>query len=569
MKIAAAVIAALLLVSPTFAACPTVSFTRTVIPVASNSGALAGSTPDLNGDGRSDVVVYYNNNGGLQPFLSNGDGTFTPGTLYNNSFINGADAGDIDGDGKPDIMAQEGFDLHIYYSTGTGTLTSGPVINMGVSRYYSRAADLNGDHLPDIVTADLDFNVSVLLQTAPGVFAPPVKYAMGNAVALQAADLDGDGKLDIVTPSAQNDISWRFGNGDGTFGPQITLNLGPSSFGFVNSLLVYDFTHDGKADIAVGHIGEGVYIVQNDGNRNFHVAQHLVPAGAAYYLERGDFNSDGLQDILMSEYGGWNILYSQPNGTFSAPQFISAPELSSGPFASGPTVVGDFRGDGRADFASPLTNSSIDIFLNSCAPPPVITSVSPAFGPAAGGITVQIHGSSLLTTASVTFGGTQATITAISGNLITVTLPASSPGVVPVTVTTSGGTFTLPNAFTFSAPTTLTVPQSNGVVGQVTALHAFVSPVPDGGTVTFSEGVTILGTAPVVDGVATLPVVFNTIGTHTITATFNGTPAFGPSSGSGNAIISAVPVPTLSPFAMLIAVMALGMMGVWIAGTRG
>ena len=103
----------------------------------------------------------------------------------------------------------------------------------------------------------------------------------------------------------------------------------------------------------------------------------------------------------------------------------------------------------------------------------------------------------------------------------------------------------------------------------MTALRAFVSPVPDGGTVTFSEGPTILGTAPVVDGVATLAVVFNTIGTHTITATFNGTPAFGPSSGSGNAIISAVPVPTLSPFAMLIAVMALGMMGVWIAGTRG
>src|SRR6185369_2393018 len=102
MKIAAVVIAAGLAVAPAFAACPTVSFTRTVIPVASNSGALAGSTPDLNGDGRSDVVVYYNNNGGLQPFLSNGDGTFTPGTLYNNSFINGADAGDINGDGKPD-----------------------------------------------------------------------------------------------------------------------------------------------------------------------------------------------------------------------------------------------------------------------------------------------------------------------------------------------------------------------------------------------------------------------------------------------------------------------------------
>ena len=47
-------------------------------------------------------------------------------------------------------------------------------------------------------------------------------------------------------------------------------------------------------------------------------------------------------------------------------------------------------------------------------------------------------------------------------------------------------------------------------------------------------------------------------------AAFNGTPAFGPSSGSGNAIISAVPIPTLSPLAMMLAVVALAFGGVWL-----
>ena len=563
MKIATFVVAACF-AAPAFAACPTVSFTRTAVPVSSNSGPFVGSTPDFNGDGRSDLAVYYNNTGGLQPFLSNGDGTFTPGAFYNSAFINGADTGDINGDGKADIVAQEGFDLHIYYGTGTGTLISGPVIAMGISRETSRIGDLNGDGLADIVSEELDGQVSVLMQTAPGVFAAPVRYPMNARRDLALADLDGDNKLDMVTPSDTNEVSWRFGNGDGTFGPQFTLTVGTTSFAFVYSVLVHDFTHDGKPDIAVGHIGEGVFIVQNDGNRNFHVAQNLAPTGAAYYLELGDFNSDGLQDILMSEYGGWNILYSQPNGTFSAPQFISAPELSVGPTASSITTVGDFRGDGRADFATRLSASNIDIFLNTCVPAPVITSVTPSFGPAAGGITVQINGSSLLSTASVMFGSTAASIVSRTGNVVTVTLPASSPGVVPVTVSTAGGTFTLPNAFTFSAPTTLNVPPSTGVVGQVTALHAFISPAPDGGTVTFSEGATILGTAPVVNGVATIGVVFNTVGTHTITAAFNGTPAFGPSSGSGNAIISAVPVPTLSPLAMMLAVAALALAGVWL-----
>ena len=61
--------------------------------------------------------------------------------------------------------------------------------------------DLNGDGKPDIVTANAyDGTISVLMGNGNGTFQPQETYAVGSrpySVAL--ADLTGDGRLDIVT----------------------------------------------------------------------------------------------------------------------------------------------------------------------------------------------------------------------------------------------------------------------------------------------------------------------------------------------------------------------------------
>jgi hypothetical protein len=75
------------------------------------------------------------------------------------------------------------------------------------------------------------------------------------------------------------------------------------------------------------------------------------------------------------------------------------------------------------------------------------------------------------------------------------------------------------------------------VTGQAVTYTATVSPVPDGGTVTFSDdGATIaecgaqqVDTSP---GTATCPVTYDTAGTYSITAAYSGDAAYGASSGS-------------------------------------
>ena len=99
------------------------------------------------------------------------------------------------------------------------------------------------------------------------------------------------------------------------------------------------------------------------------------------------------------------------------------------------------------------------VFARVCsAASPVISSISPTSGPAAGGTVVVITGTAFTGATAVNFGVTPApTFTVVSDTSITATSPAgTSP--VEVTVTTASGTNATGPAdlFTYeSAPVTL------------------------------------------------------------------------------------------------------------------
>jgi hypothetical protein len=96
---------------------------------------------------------------------------------------------------------------------------------------------------------------------------------------------------------------------------------------------------------------------------------------------------------------------------------------------------------------------------------PVITTVSPNFGTPSGGRTVTITGTDLQG-ATVTFGGTSATVLSTSATSAVVTTPAHAPGLVNVAATTGLGTGTATNAYTYqtcTGPTINTQPTSGSI----------------------------------------------------------------------------------------------------------
>ncbi|MGW7003917.1 virginiamycin B lyase family protein [Streptomyces sp. NPDC054933] len=179
---------------------------------------------------------------------------------------------------------------------------------------------------------------------------------------------------------------------------------------------------------------------------------------------------------------------------------------------------------------------------------PTLTAISPTQGPAAGGTVVTITGTNL-TGASVTIGGSPATNVSVNpgGTQITATTPPGTPGPADVTVTTGGGTATLPAAFTYTTDTTqLTATPALAKLFPTHVYYPFLYatladlatglPVP-GQTITFSTGGHFLGTATTdahgtahLNEALTFPMILFNGGYD---ATFAGTPTLQPATAHG------------------------------------
>jgi hypothetical protein len=85
----------------------------------------------------------------------------------------------------------------------------------------------------------------------------------------------------------------------------------------------------------------------------------------------------------------------------------------------------------------------------------------------------------------------------------------------------------------------ITASSATAVQGHPVTLTAAVSAVPlgpgtpAGGSVTFNDGATVLGTAPVVNGTAVFPTTSLGLGAHTLTASYSGDGAWFPASSTG------------------------------------
>jgi len=220
-----------------------------------------------------------------------------------------------------------------------------------------------------------------------------------------------------------------------------------------------------------------------------------TPAGAA-----------GPADVVVTTAGG--SVTDTGGFTYAAPPTITSVVPGSGSTLGGTSVVingTNLSSPSSVDFgANPGTvtggnASSIDVTTPSgtagsdnvvvttaggtvtdtggftYVTPPTITSVVPSSGPTAGGTTVTINGTELLS-ATLTFGGNAGTVTADTATSITVTTPASGvAGPVPVVVTTSGGSFTSAMGFNY-----IPGPPS------VTAINPTSGPAAGGTTVSLS-----------------------------------------------------------------------------------
>jgi hypothetical protein len=190
--------------------------------VSSNASPDPGcaTLADVNHDGKLDLLICGEDS--VVVLLGNGDGTFqsyVDRNFYTGYCTTAAVVADVNGDGFPDMVApnaggngcgSQGF-AGILLGNGDGTFQT-EVDYLALGYTYlgvgaSAVGDLNGDGKPDVmVTTGLGLygsvhgSVGVVLGNGDGIFQTATSFDAGGSQtqAVVAADLNGDGKLDIV-----------------------------------------------------------------------------------------------------------------------------------------------------------------------------------------------------------------------------------------------------------------------------------------------------------------------------------------------------------------------------------
>jgi uncharacterized protein (TIGR03437 family) len=232
---------------------------------------------DFNGDGNPDLLAANQlcSESSLSVYPGNGDGTFrdalqcSAGVQMGDWGSRSIVVGDLNGDGKLDVVwgnIRGWPEIFLWLGNGDGTFKPPSPIRAGTGAGGKPIAvgDLNHDGKPDLVVGTPG-GVDVLLGNGDGTFqiSPSTETTPGGGLFLQAydglslhqsyfrpwtastdifiRDFDGDGNLDIVLDNAL----FR-GNGDGTFQP--AQFLGAGSAGAI-SVICEDINGDGKPDL--------------------------------------------------------------------------------------------------------------------------------------------------------------------------------------------------------------------------------------------------------------------------------------------------------------------------------
>ncbi|TXS39332.1 FG-GAP-like repeat-containing protein [Streptomyces sp. OR43] len=355
---------------------------------------------DLNGDGRGDLLARTPS-GELYLYVTNGAVDSNPfkarvkvGSGWG-AYDQLVGANDVTGDGIADLFARTtAGELYFYAGTGNAAkpFTGRVKVGNGWNGYNQIIGvdDANGDGLGDILARTTAGALYYYESTGSGSFLTRSGGGPGWNVASLFIGTGGNpdfGKNEMLGLGSNGTLYWYYPKNNGLFAARQVVgeNWGganisfPSSFdkdgraelmevyagtlynggdpigngwGVYNSLVgPGDLSGDGKGDLLARTSGGTLYLYRGNGNGTAFASRINVGGGWGAYnklLGAGDYNGDGLTDLLARSKSGYLYLY--PGTGVASKPFKARLNIGGGWNTYKKLAApGDINGDGKAD----------------------------------------------------------------------------------------------------------------------------------------------------------------------------------------------------------------------------
>jgi hypothetical protein len=326
---------------------------------------------DLNADSRLDLLVANARSKNVSVLLGDGRGGFTQAA--GSPFAAGDEpadiaVGEINGDGHLDLVIPNHGTKYVtvLFGDGRGGFAPAPhspfTIKSDPHPHGAALADFNGDRKLDIVVDDWQNDkVTVMFSDGHDGFVPPgSSFAVGKMPyhKVRAADVNGDGKPDIITTNMRgNNATLLLGDGRGGFTEAAGSPFATSDSPFF--LAIGDMNRDGRPDMAIAsYSGQGsdpsddrITILLGDGRGGFRQmsgSPFPTTGRASGSLAIGDINGDGIADVAVANgvSNDVTVLLGSKQGTLTPGSTLA---VGHSPFG---IAVGDLNGDGKADIVT-------------------------------------------------------------------------------------------------------------------------------------------------------------------------------------------------------------------------
>jgi gliding motility-associated-like protein len=383
------------------------------IAFATQANFTTGTTPfsvaigDLDGDGKPDLAVANSGSNtvsvlrntstsGSITFASKVD--FTTGTTPNSVAI-----GDIDGNGKSElaVINAGSASISVLRNTSTsGTISFATKVDFQTGSQNPvgvAIGDLDGDGKSDIVVANNSGNkISIFLNasssgvafTATSFVAQPILTTLLGPTSIAIGDLDGDGKPDLaVTNSSVNSISvWRNISTSGSISFATRADFLTAVGTRTTSIAIGDLDGDGKPDLAVTNnkttlpVSNQVSVFRNiisiSGSitsASFATRFDYITgtiSNSANSVAIGDLDGDGKRDLAVANSGSNTVSVLRNMSTsgvaFTGTSFDNRFDYTTGTGSSpNCVVIGDLDGDDKLDLAvANGANATVSVLRN-------------------------------------------------------------------------------------------------------------------------------------------------------------------------------------------------------------